>query len=107
MKFFDEHTSIQAEKLVQPYLKKWMRIPNTVVYNINDRGDEGYRVSATISNDNGPLVHLYFDKRWNERISILRRGSTLAIIGQIVSVETHGLRLENCEILYSGAGTHN
>lgn len=41
----------------------------------------------------------------SERISILRRGSELAIIGQIVSVEHRGLRLENWEIPGLGAGT--
>ena len=103
MQFFREHTTIQAKKLVDPYLGKWVRPLNVAIYNINEIVSGGHRISATSDDEEGIFITLRFGKDWDERISILRRNGKLTIIGQLTDVGTRELELENCEILDSRA----
>ena len=93
--FFKQHASIQAKKLVQPYLGKWIKLSNVTVSDIEAQSQR-YRVPAHCAD--GEMVFMYFDEKWFERVSILRRGSQIAIIGRITSLENF-LTLDNCEIL--------
>jgi hypothetical protein len=103
--FSKGHMSIQAAKLLQPYLGKWMKLSNVTVDNIEEHGTE-HRVLG--SSSDGTTLFMYFKEQWSERILILRRGSTIAIIGQIMNIDSGGptggfVQLQNCEIMGSSA----
>lgn len=101
--FFRDHTSVQAQKLLDPYLGKWFRPLSLTVQDIN-KYRSGYSVYGKTTEDNVG-IHMKFDERWSERISILRRGSVLSVIGQIVEADQLSLSLQECEILTSSSPT--
>jgi len=91
-----EHTSVQAETLLQPYLGKWMRLSSFTVDDIDQHGTG--HVLYGVSED-GTRMTMFFDGRWAERILILRKGSRVDAVGQIYRVELLFLRINNCELL--------
>ena len=44
----------------------------------------------------GPICFMQFDSPWLDRLSILRRGNRLTVIGQITTVENYGVTLDPC-----------
>ncbi|MGA2711665.1 MAG: hypothetical protein ABSG41_01050 [Bryobacteraceae bacterium] len=101
-KFFDGHTSIQAKALLQPYLNKWMRIPNVTVFDISETGMFNPRPRVSGKSDDGTFVFMNFEEPWHEQILILRAGSVIEIIGQIELVDQGMISFGKCEILSAG-----
>lgn len=92
LKFFEDHTSFQADKLITPYLGKWMKLSNVV---ISDVRDEPFIMGRS---EDGCSVLMEFQKKWAEQVLVLRRGSNIDIIGKIRRVQ-YCVVLEDCEIL--------
>jgi hypothetical protein len=90
--FFEQHTTVQAKKLVEAYIGKWMRVsgplgdvwPNQVTFE--------HRLFGSA------VVFMYFSPEWTDRLSVLRRGDHLAVLGQIRNVNSMEVHLENCEL---------
>jgi hypothetical protein len=93
---YQTHTNFHADKLIQSYLGKWMRF-STTVRNVRIGKDPKYPVAVTIGGEHlrAPLVHLELTTEWQERVSMLQRGSRIRAIGRIVS----NSELEACELL--------
>ena len=52
---------------------------------------------VTLQNDDeDPICFMQFDLPWLDRLSILRRGNRLTVIGQITTVENYGVTLDPC-----------
>lgn len=90
------HTSIQAGKLLEPYLGKWIKVPSVTIRNIKETRPSEHLVFG--NSKDGTSLALWFGAKWAERIVILRGGSEIAIIGKITSAE-QDLCLESCEII--------
>ena len=98
--FFKEHTSIQARKLIEPFIDKWMRvsgnleevissIPTLAILTFSGRG---------IRSD---LAGIYFYFRTEgtiEPLRTLRRGDSLTIVGKIRDVNAVQIDLDPCEL---------
>lgn len=93
--FYDQHMTIQANKLAEDYIGKWIKVagrlgdvyPNQVVF--------AYKTF-------GVVVFMYFDmNKWKDRLSILKRGSRIEVNGQIQRVNAFEVHLENCELIDS------
>jgi hypothetical protein len=98
LRFFgDSRTAMQAQGLIQPYLNKWMKLPNTQISDVEARSGGG--CSITGKTPDGAMVMLHFAKDWAERISILRRGNTISVIGMIDSVRPNFVGYGKCEIV--------
>jgi hypothetical protein len=100
---FENHISFQAQKLVEPYLGKWLTVAGSVsdvgrVHNgqwlIFIRND--MRNSLRIS---GIQVALYFREDRSGRLPILSRDSFITAVGRLVKVEVNSLSLEDCELV--------
>lgn len=99
---FDKNTDIQARKLVEPYIDKWMLTSGTVrnVANRKDgksfvvlgRNADKFKYVATVA--------LFTDPKEIERVQLLKRGDTIKIAGQIKFDEKQpALYLDNCEFI--------
>lgn len=42
---------------------------------------------------------MFFNKPWIDRVAILKRGDKLTVIGQINTIDTLSVHLENCELV--------
>jgi hypothetical protein len=96
---FDTYVSVQAKRLIQPYIGKWIRITSEVG-NVRDLPSDQWQVLVSERVDGRTLViSLSFNKEWGDRLSILTRGATIEVIGRIDRIEAATLYLENCELV--------
>jgi hypothetical protein len=95
--FNTDHTSIRAIKLIEPYIGKWMRVSGR----LRDVREGANHVTVTFESppDKITFLFMYFQKSDRDRLSILRRGSQLVVIGQISRINRTDVDLENCELI--------
>lgn len=99
MDMFAQHTSIQAQRLIEPYIGKWMKVSGT----LSDVQDTQY--FSVVTFENPPLaklriIFMYFeqpDRR--DRLSVIRRGAPLTVLGQIKKVTGFQIELWSCELI--------
>ncbi len=60
------------------------------------RPEIGALVTLQNDDDKDPICFMQFDSPWLDRLSILRRGDRLTVIGQITTVENYGVTLNPC-----------
>jgi hypothetical protein len=96
-KFFDGHTSIEADRLLQPYFGKWMQISgevNSVVHVVENITQVSFYL------DKGRIISMSFAEPWFDTVSMLRKGAKVTVLGQLKRVEEAGIvALGNCEIV--------
>lgn len=93
------HTKLQARKVIEVYLGKWLKVAGTV-QDVSDRFSRG--VEATVILPSSLWVVLDFDARWTDRVSILIKGSAITVVGQLQAVSEGGVvTLGQCEIVKS------
>jgi hypothetical protein len=101
LNLLEGHTQIQGKKLVEPYIGKWMKASGR----LRDVHPNGAILVTFIHEGQVALsdIRMFFEERWLDRLSILRRGDELTVIGQITKVDGMGVRLENCELVDTGS----
>jgi hypothetical protein len=96
--FFDEHTSIQAEKLVEAFIGKWIRLSGPLE-NVAARSKDEVTVFFTSETFGDIMPVMVFNDRLTiENLRVLKRGNQITVVGQIQRVSSMDLKLENCEL---------
>jgi hypothetical protein len=103
--FFNDHTSIQARKLTEPYIGKWLRVSGALSDVLRSHIDQP--VSQVTFEKGSPFdenyewftVYMYFDRTWDDRLAVLRRGTTITVLGQLERVSGVEVHLEHCELV--------
>lgn len=96
--FFKEHTAIQAKKLSEVYIGKWMEISG-VVREVTPI-DSQTEIAMLTFKQPSDLTTLFFrTKKWVDRVSGLRRGDSISAVGQIDKVVSSHIELEHCELV--------
>jgi hypothetical protein len=101
IRLFDGYTSIQASNLVKPFIGKWIELSGQLG-DILPYGIESAQVSFKRLSWDRPLhfVIMYFrGKYWLNRISVLKVGDPIKVIGQIQEVNSIAVHLDNCELV--------
>jgi|SRR5829696_5060596 len=99
--FYRERTSVQAAKLVEPYLDGWMKLSGPLD-DVAHRGDGQSVVSFAAGTFNDSAnVYLVFpdDEGVQKRLSQLTRGDEITVLGQVDEVTAYNVFLKNCELL--------
>jgi hypothetical protein len=93
-------TSIQANKLVEPFIGNWMMISGHLGEVVSCGPDGVLIVFSNSGRVSGMQnVCMLFDgKKWVDRLSILTREDSIIVIGQISKVGLGDVTLENCEL---------
>jgi hypothetical protein len=104
---FEGHTDIQAQKLIQPFVGKWMEISGKL-----GEVSEGHGFLQVTLQSAYPLVtilavrvYMHFHVKWTDRLSVLRQGDALTIVGQIDRVDKLSVVLRACELVSTGIST--
>lgn len=102
--FFREHTSIQADKLAEAYLGKWMQVSGYVKNVWSSSAGKEYHLILIHQPDKEPKYPsvyclLNFGMEWSERLSVIKRDDPLTAIGKILKVASSDLELSECEVL--------
>jgi hypothetical protein len=101
LSFFKEHTAIQGQRLIEPFIGKWMRVSGNLSEVISS--DPKRRAQVTFSGrglrSDLADIYMYFRTADSiDRLSILRRGDSMTVVGQIVLVNPVQVDLDNCEL---------
>jgi len=91
-----EHTDIQGDKLLAPYIDKWMRIKGTID-NVSEY-DDSYSISMAAASG-GYIIAMYFNKSWGPKITILVKGERVKVEGQITNIGSIYVALKNCKLV--------
>lgn len=98
-KFYEGRTALEAEKLLKPYIGKWMTFSG-VVREIKSAHNDRLVVSFR---DELRFLLAYFEKSWADHISILSRGAQISIRGKIEDVDRDSITLYERELAGSDA----
>jgi len=95
--FYDQHIEVQADKLAEIYIGKWIRVsgPMRDVW----EGDDGMLALMRISDGNNMSIGMRFDMKWKDRLSVLSKNTTITVLGQIARIQLGQLNLHNCELV--------
>lgn len=97
--FFNNHTAVQANKLAEAYIGKWMKTSGTVQ---DVESQPGHILVLFRPSQHGPLVYAPFrEQRWTDRVMTLKLGDNLTVFGQIRNVDRLTLFMDKCEIVDS------
>lgn len=100
MRIYRDHTNVQAEKLVAPYLGGTMQVSGEV-YNVSELVGR-YRVSMRSSDEaQYGLLFMDFPAEVQDEVLRLVRGDTIEIRGCLAAVEEYDLTLQDCELVSS------
>jgi hypothetical protein len=94
---FEGRTSIQASKMANAFIGKWMRCSGTIEEILASE------ISAQVTLTQPALkftdVYMFFDAEWLERLSVLKHGDPVRIIGQIEEIHRTHIQLHHCELV--------
>jgi len=91
LNLYKDHTSLQGQKLAEPYIGKWMQVSGP----IGDVGN-GILTFANIEVTNG--VYMMFDKH-APSLAVLRKGQIITVLGRIDEIKRFDVTLVDCEIV--------
>jgi hypothetical protein len=94
-----EHTEIQADKLLEAFVGKWMRVSGAVedVFALNENIA---RVSFAYEGPDAPSVTMDFKGKRviDNQLRVIKIGDPITVIGQIQWAGPFLVQLENCEL---------
>jgi hypothetical protein len=90
-----EHTTAEMQRLLKPYLGKWMKVSGPV----RDVSESTLTLANYITSAGLLDVFLHFDSAWSERPAVQRVGAPVTVLGQIVQADRMALRLKHCELI--------
>lgn len=93
------HTSMQAARLVEPFIGKWMKFSRPVRDITAGGMGGGCFVHAEGNPAFIPRLHLNFSPRWVDRLSIAQKGDTITAIGQIAELNEAWITFAYCEVI--------
>lgn len=93
---FDGRTTAQGERLAAAYVEKWLQVGGLVGDVVSDVFGERIDLD-TPAGDAG--VILYFQKKWRDTLSALRKGDSVIVLGQIKYVHTNHIALRSCDLI--------
>jgi hypothetical protein len=95
---FKRHTSAQARKLLEPYYDQWLVVDGE----LRDVGEWTGTFSQVVFKGSfrHPAIFMRFTDRsvFTSRLSVLRRGTRVTVIGQIEDINASSITITNCEL---------
>jgi hypothetical protein len=92
---YQDHISVQADKLAEVYIGKWLRVSGTLD-DVHHQQD-GIHVSL-VEYLQPPAIHATFHDSAGPHLFHLQRNSPISLIGQIKSISAYNVFLGNCEL---------
>lgn len=92
---FKDKLGIQANKLIAPYIGKWMIVSGKLG---DVLGSDSLQVSFDPMKVN-EYLWMYFDSKWQDRLSVLTPGHEIRVVGRITSVDPISVTLRECELV--------
>ena len=96
---FQQYTTFQANRLVEIYIGKWMKVSG-VVRNVKAYEDDTITVMiADQARQPVPVIlGMSFEKEWTDRVAILGLGDFIVATGKIFSVDSNSIIMKESEL---------
>ena len=95
MGIYKEHTRIQADKLIEAYIGKWLPFSGTVA-NISSLSGASVVVYLRYAKC---IVGAIFEGQGTDRVVTLRKFTKIGVLGKIKNVDSDEMCLEKCELI--------
>jgi hypothetical protein len=95
---FEGRTSIQATKMAGAFIGKWMKHSGNLNEVLSSTGKVA-QVTLAMPALKFTDVYMLFDAEWLERLSVLKHGDPVRIIGQIDEIHRTHIQLQHCELV--------
>lgn len=93
-----DRLEIHGQKLVEPYIGKWLRVTGAVKNVVNSIDGNSVIMSLDpVTAIDLILLLVKFDIKWQDRVHTLRENQQISVIGKIVTIQLFNLILEDCE----------
>lgn len=92
---FKNRTDMEAQRLLQPHIGKWLVVED-VVKNVLEQDRS---IAVLVGKRLGPTICLVFEKDWQQQLETLREGDAIMAEGRISEVDSSAMYLSNCEML--------
>jgi hypothetical protein len=96
MELYKDKLTFQADKLVLPYIGKWLKVSGEV-RNISSP-TAGVMTMAFVSSDNTSTTFMDYDKPWFDILSTVRRGQKISALCQVLRARRFEVDLYHCEL---------
>jgi hypothetical protein len=95
--FFDGHTSIQAQKLADAFIGKWVKVSGP----LGNVGSFTTFSQVTFASTSNVMVYMLFRNRAfaEDTLSVLKKGDEITVLGKIDRIEPLDVQLDNCELV--------
>lgn len=95
-----QNTDIQARKMLEIYVGKWIELSGKVANVKNIRKNNSFIILEKTERDINSTLIFFTNEKEIERIQTLKRGDQVKVLGQInLSDVSTGIYLDNCEII--------
>jgi len=95
---WEHNTAVQARKLSECYMGTWMAMSGSV-FDVK-RGMAANEMRVTLGSVPGVMIVIcIFQKEWDQRCSVLRKGDTVSILGKVSDFDSQVVSLEDCEFI--------
>jgi hypothetical protein len=90
------HMHTEALRLMEPYLNKWVHL----CVSVNNVRIEDWHsfVSALVGEKHDRDLMLFFEATWVDRLSVLKKGDRIKVLGRIDTVEAYQVVLKDCAL---------
>jgi hypothetical protein len=103
--FFKNVTAMQGDRLVQPYIGKWITLSGPLGDILSSSPDHAQLTFADRGyGEEKVQVYLYFNvKKWVDRVAVLTLGKQITVTGRIDRVVSVWVDLKDCELIEEGS----
>jgi hypothetical protein len=96
---FDDQTSLQAQKLADAFLGKWMVVTGALG-DLAGFGDAGWQMVFARTFPEVTIYMWFQDREYvEERLAVLTKGTCVTVLGQIDRIRSTDLQLTVCELV--------
>lgn len=92
--FYEEHTALQADRLVETFLGRPIRVTG-MLFNASG-GEDNIQVQLGLGER---YVTAWFSGNWRSRLAELDKMTKVTIAGRLKSVDGIGISLDECELV--------
>jgi hypothetical protein len=93
---FENATTAQGERAVQPYLGKWMEVTGKV-NNVTHNSDNSSHIS--FYDGVNYFVFMFFKSEWYDHLAVLSKDQKISVRGKLLKVERRDVHLQECELV--------
>jgi len=104
---YKSHTSAQAQRLAEVYVGKWLELFGHLGDAMPFPTVSGGFMQVTFQDAwelyGVAFIYMKFSEQWSDRLSVLKRGTAITVLGKVQDIGLAELHLDDCELVAAGS----